>query len=441
MKERKRAPRLLYCLPLLVLLLTACTSFMDISATQSLYRGGNYSSAYENLLLEAPTLLKKQGPIIVNYDLGMLSRLHGDYQESNNYLSESERLIWEAYTESVSGNIASFIVNDNTKEYQGEDYEDMYLNVFKALNFLHLGQEEEALVELNRSIEKQTFLKQKYEQYERQVSEYAREEGLDIPSQQVYAASFSTSALANYLTAAVAQSLGEENTLGYAMDQVRHAFSSQRALYQFAIPSVVSLKDDPLPSDGARVHLVAFSGQAPLKEERVEKVYVSPYNRAKIAYPVLTGLPSMVQAVRITINGTERIELQRIESIRAVAIDTFKAKSELIKMKAITRAMAKAVGIALYDEYASRDNDVSIGEELLGMVFRIARNVTESADVRSTHFLPSEAWASYIDLPPGSYTITTEFLNASNQVLYRSPGKSIELQAGSVQFIEAFCPN
>ncbi|MGE4453646.1 MAG: hypothetical protein AB7D92_03860 [Sphaerochaeta sp.] len=37
MKERKRAPRLLYCLPLLVLLLTACTSFMDISATQSLH--------------------------------------------------------------------------------------------------------------------------------------------------------------------------------------------------------------------------------------------------------------------------------------------------------------------------------------------------------------------------------------------------------------------
>ncbi len=112
-------------------------------------------------------------------------------------------------------------------------------------------------------------------------------------------------------------------------------------------------------------------------------------------------------------------------------------------MKAITRAMAKAVGgIALYDEYAAQDNNVTAGgEELLGMIFRIARDVTESADVRSAHFLPSEAWVGYVDLPEGTYTITTEFLNASNQVLHRSPGKTVQVQAGGALHVaEAFCP-
>ncbi len=442
MKYRKNVAYVLLfpLLLMLIVLLNGCTSFMDLSATQSLYKGAKYQGAYENLLLEAPSLLKKQGPIIVNYDLGILSRLSGDYKDSNNYFSESERLIWEAYTESVSGNIASFLVNDNTKAYQGEEYEDMYLNVFKALNYMHLGETEAALVELNRSIEKQAFLKQKYEQYERQVSEYAREEGLDTPEVQTYATSFSTSALANYLSASVAQSLGEENTLHYAIDQVRHAFTSQPSLYPFPLPSVVSIEEDPFPQEKGRVQLVSFSGQSPLKEERMERVYVSNYNRAKIAYPVLVGVASQVQAVRVSIEGQGVIPLQRIESISNIAIDTFKTKSELIKMKAITRAMAKAVGIALYDEYAAQDNNVTAGEQLLGMIFRIARDVTESADVRGTHFLPSDAWVGYVDLPEGTYTITTEFLNASNQVLHRSSGKTVQIQAGTLHLAEAYFP-
>lgn len=424
----------------LLLMLSGCTSFMDLSATQSLYKGAQYQGAYESLLLESPSLLKKQGPIIVNYDLGILAHLSGNYKESNTYFNESERLIWESYTESVSENIASFLVNDNTKAYQGEAYEDMYLNVFKALNYMHLGETEAALVELNRSIEKQTFLRQKYEQYEKQVSEYARNEGLDTPAIQTYATAFSTSALSNYLSASVAQFLGEENTLHYAIDQVHHAFSSQPSLYPFPIPSVVAIEKDPFPKEKGRVQLVSFSGQSPLKEERVERVYISRYNRAKIAYPVLVGVASQVQAVRVSIEGQGVFPLQKIESISNIAIDTFRMKSELIKMKAITRAMAKSVGIALYDDYAAQDDNVTAEEELLGIIFRIAQNVTESADVRSTHFLPSDAWVGYVDLPEGTYTITTEFLNASNQVLHRSSEKTIQVQAGTLHLAEAYSP-
>ncbi|MGH0052768.1 MAG: hypothetical protein ACQ5SW_05185 [Sphaerochaetaceae bacterium] len=441
MKDWKNVARILLCPLLLIVLMTGCTSFMDLSATQSLYRGAHYQSAYESLLSEAPSLLKRQGPIIVNYDLGILARLNGNWQESNNYLVESERLIWEAYTESVTGNIASFLINDNTKDYQGEAYEDMYLNVFKALNYLQLGKKEEALVELNRSIEKQSFLKQQYEQYEQQVSDYAREEGLEpLPSVQTYATSFSTSALSSYLSASVAQALGEENTLHYAIEQVRHAFTSQPTLFPFPIPSVISLGEDPFPQDEGRVQLIAFSGQSPLKEERVERVYISQFNRAKIAYPILVGVDSQVRSVRVTIAGENSIALQKIESISNIAIDTFGAKSELIKMKAITRAMAKAVGIALYDEHAARDNQVTAGEEFLGMLFRIVRDATESADVRSTHFLPAEAWVGYVDLPEGTYTITTEYLSASNQILYKTAGKPLEVKAGELHLAEAYCP-
>ncbi|NCC88729.1 MAG: hypothetical protein EOM01_00050 [Spirochaetia bacterium] len=429
------------CFLLLVtLLLSGCSSRIDISNAQSQYLNSNYSQAFLDLEQQAPSVLKAQGPIILNYDLGMLARLNKAYKDSNNYLSESERLIREAYTQSITANVASFIVNDNTKAYTGEDYEDIYLNVFKALNYLHQGEEESALVELNRSIEKQAFLKQKYEKQVEQVASYREKQGLGSVEGQSYASSFSTSALANYLSAVVAEGMGEENTRYYAMNQVRHAFASQPALYAFPLPSTAAEDPQKVESGMGRLHVVGFTGQAPLKEERVESIYVSYANRAKIAYPVLVGRPSQVQAIEISVDGNRVQRLERIESIKDIAIDTFRATSELAKLKAVTRAMAKAIGIAAYDAAALEDNQVTAAEELLGWIFRIARDVSESADVRSTHFLPSEAWVGYLDLQPGTYTVELSFLNASGRVLHQEILPNQVVRENGVNLAETFCP-
>lgn len=139
-------------------------------------------------------------------------------------------------------------------------------------------------------------------------------------------------------------------------------------------------------------------------------------------------------------NGSRVQRLERIESIKDIAVDTFRAKSELAKLKAITRAMAKAIGIAAYDAAAMEDNQVTAAEELLGWIFRIARDVSESADIRSTHFLPSEAWIGYIDLSPGTYTVEISFLNASNRILHQEVLPNQVVRADAVNLTETFCP-
>ncbi len=427
----------LFCLLLLCpVLLLGCSSYIDLSNSQTHVMQGNYEKAYQSLQQQGPSLLKAQGPIIVNYDLGILARLNNTYTESNRLLSESERLIREAYTQSISATIASFIVNDNTKAYQGEEYEDMYLNLFKALNYIALGELESALVELNRSMEKQTLLKQKYQHYSKQAADYAEQQGFGGVDTQAFASSFSTSALTNYLAFLVAQSLGEESTAHFAKEQVTHAFASQPQLYRFPIPSSL---DNAQPQTGkARLHLVAFSGQAPQKQERWEYVYLSSTNRAKIAYPVLVGRYSTVSSVRIKAIGQAEAELQKIESISDVAIDTFRSKSELTKTKAVLRAMAKAVGIAIYDSVAQQDKQVTAAEELLGLLFRVAQDVSERADVRSTHFLPSEAWVGSIDLPPGVYDLEISFLNNTGRVLHTVVLPKQEVKQHALNLREAY---
>lgn len=418
-----------------ILLFSGCSTFIDIRSEQNLFRNSQYQQAYDSMLMQASDILKAQGSIVVNLDLGILARLQSSYEESNRYFSEAERRIQEAYTESVSANIASFIVNENTREYQGEDYEDIYINVFKALNYIHLGQAESALVELRRSIEKQANLKQKYEKQSQQLNSYAAGKGYS--ENGTYASSYSSSALANFLAMVVAKSMGEQNTYTYSLAQVDHAFAVQPGLYPFPVPSL--FKDETYEAKQKELYVVAFNGIAPEKREQVESVYVSRNNFAKVAYPILVGKTSAVKGIRVIANGRTE-QLQRLESISSIAIDTFMAKAALTRMKAILRSMTKSIGIAAYDHYAEQDNQVTAGEEILGWLFKIARNVSETADVRSSHFLPSEAWVGRIELKGKAENIRLEFLNASGSVIYTQHIASQEANKDSVNLIEAYCP-
>lgn len=433
------------CSCILSLILVSCSSVIDLSSTQRLYREGDFSNAFHSLMAKQDVILSQQGALILNLDGGMLSHMDGRWEVSNSMLSVSEREIQDKYTQSITANIASFIVNDNTKEYQGEDYEDIYINVFKALNYNQLGMDEDALVELRRSIEKQALLKSKYEVQARKVSNYAYEQGIDPVQSDTYSTSFSSSALANYLAMVIARGNKDTNTFDYSLDQVTKSFQTQGNLYPFPLPSSLKEEGKDIEAGKARLNLVAFNGLAPEKKEFVESIYVSRFNYAKIAYPVLVARRSDVKAIKVTLDDKTSFRLEKIEDINAIAIETFKAKSAVTRLKAITRSMIKSIGIAVYDsatEEAARQANTqkSIASELLGLAFKIARDISETADVRSSHFLPSTAWAGGITVKPGTYTIKVEFLNNVGKTLYSQVIPDFLVSDSKTNLAEAVCP-
>jgi hypothetical protein len=91
---------------------------------------------------------KEKDRVLYFLDLGMLYHWSGEYELSNQMLSAAESAIEELFTKSVSKALTSGVLNDNALDYSGEDYEDIYLNVFKALNYIALDDEESALVEI-----------------------------------------------------------------------------------------------------------------------------------------------------------------------------------------------------------------------------------------------------------------------------------------------------
>ncbi|MDD3806673.1 MAG: hypothetical protein PHE86_01380, partial [Candidatus Marinimicrobia bacterium] len=147
-------PQLFALSALLLFLLISCTSIMT---NTFIYEGIDEALAKNEFLTPIAQLenikdkaFSEKDRVLYFLNMGMLHHFAGNYSESNVMLTQAERGIEELYTVSVSKLASSFLLNDNALDYSGEDYEDIYLNVFKALNYAHLGETDASFVELNR---------------------------------------------------------------------------------------------------------------------------------------------------------------------------------------------------------------------------------------------------------------------------------------------------
>jgi len=115
--------------------------------TQKVYNG-NYPGAINSVINAKEDVYQLKDRVMYYLDLGMLYHFNGDYKLSNEFLTKAERAIEELYTKSISKAALSMALNDNALDYGGEDYEDIYLNIFKALNYINLNDPEDAFVEV-----------------------------------------------------------------------------------------------------------------------------------------------------------------------------------------------------------------------------------------------------------------------------------------------------
>ena len=104
-------------------------------------------------------------------DAGILHHLNENWEKSNELLHDAENEIQRLQSKSIAHGMASIVLSDSSLEYSGEDYEDIYINVFKALNYLKLGETENAFVEIRRVNDKLYFLEEKYARMAKEMNE------------------------------------------------------------------------------------------------------------------------------------------------------------------------------------------------------------------------------------------------------------------------------
>jgi len=401
-------------------------------------------------------------------DLGMLYHYAGDYAKSNEYLTEAENAIEELYTESISRAAASFVLNDNTKEYAGEDYEDIYTNVFKALNYLALGNNEAAGVEVRKVHVKLNKLETKYPIEEENVRKAAPP-------------LFRSSALAHYLSMQIYRMEKEWDEAEIDRKKIAAAMRGQRDLYiRLADPEqAIEIDEGALPTeippDRAIVSVVAFNGLGPEKVARQinvntiagflsissrvddKKSGAAAEIRGLFHYPdILIPIPMMppgynftvelpemrakcpaADRIRVVVDGREEIELFPIENITRVAEATFARKVASAYAKTLLRAGAKFAAAIAASEAANR-----AGGGLVGALTRFGTSTlasaTEKADLRLSYFFPGEAYAGELTVDPGEHTVTITYYRGFSEIFRET--KRITISANSLALVEAFYP-
>jgi hypothetical protein len=400
--------------------------------------------------------------VVFYLDIGMLYHWNGEYEKSNEYLEKAERAIEDNFATSLTRSASSLILNDNVLEYAGEDYEDIYLNAFKALNYLALGQNDPAFVEVRRINNKLLQLADKHDQMARKLSEAEEAQEPFRPGKSY----FQESALGRYLSLLLYRNDYKWDDVRIDLDKIARGWKLQPDIYTFSAPDF-SLEKKRIAAPKARLNVIAFSGLAPDKEastfyihteqdviilagtsenylgkQRLDGLNVLPWPGVEEGYHFKFQLPSMrkrpsnVARIEVKVFNGPQQQLRELESLENAAVETFGIKKPLIYLKTVTRAVSK--GLVAERSKEKMTANMGEGTALLSRLFTdLMVDQTENADLRVSRFFPAEASIREIHLDEGVYDIQINYYGAGGALLHSDERTGVRLEAGRLNVLES----
>jgi hypothetical protein len=449
-----------------LLCVQGCASFRtdksQYAGMDQLMAKADYPAAITKIEAAKQTAYTYKDRVVYYLDIGMLHHWNGDYEKSNEMLEKAERGIEENFTKSITRSASSMIMNDNILAYAGEDYEDIYLNVFKALNYLALGLNDDAFVEVRRIDNKLVQLESKYDRIAVKMSRAEEARETFVPGKS----HFQESALGRYLSMMLYRADYKWDDVRIDLEKMDRGWKLQPDIYTFPRPDL-SLSTKRITAPRSRLNVIAFSGLAPDKKATTFRIhteeniiilagssenYLGRQNLSglsiipwegiregyhfKIQLPYMEKRPSKVEYIKVEINGMTAQTLQQLESLENAAVETFSIQNPLIYLKTITRAVIKGLAAEKAKQDMTEDMDS-------GMAFftRLAADLlvdsTENADLRVSRFFPAEAAALELHLEEGTYDIRINYYNTQGRLLHTDNRVGVRIEAGRLNVLES----
>lgn len=396
--------------------------------------------------------------LVYYLDAGLAYHYAGQYDSSNARFHLADESAEELFTRSISRAAASVLLNDNVLEYAGEDYEVLYGNLFSALNYLQLGNFDEAFVEIRRANLKLELLEQKYGDALALLNRRSQTDTTEVEIEyDIKPVRFHNSAFARYLSMHLYAADGKPDDARIDYDYLAEAFRAQPYIYDFEMPAVRYATDE-----GAILSVVAMVGLAPVKEAlnlrirtdkdlnlvqvlytddaRKDQEYahlplrVSADYYFKLSLPQLVDRPSLVSHVEVYADGDFLGRLELVEDVGSVARETFASRSSIIYLRSVARAVAK--GLATHKAKKKADNG-NAGGWLVKLAIDAATDLSENADLRCVRLLPGRILVGDFVLPEGSYDIRVDFIDLEGTVIESQTMTDYRVQMTGLNMMEA----
>jgi hypothetical protein len=152
--------------------------------------------------------------VLYGMDRGMTLQLAGEYEQSNEVLEKAEGEVERLYTRSIRTESFAFMTNDNSLPFEGEPYEQVMINVLKALNYASMNRWQDALVEARRIDHRLNVLADRTKDK----------------------AAYRDDGFARYLSGILYESTGDLNNAFIAYRKAYETFDASRAWSHTAVP-------------------------------------------------------------------------------------------------------------------------------------------------------------------------------------------------------------
>ncbi|MGG5576474.1 COG3014 family protein [Myroides sp. C15-4] len=386
--------------------------------------------------LDKNKLLQKSRNLLLFYmEKGRVEHLKGNYTLSNQYLNKADLLI-EDQVAKFGDVMVGLFLNSMSQSYKGEEFEIFMLHYYKALNYLYLGQSQEALVEARR------ISLQNYEQgdkYSNKTTRYSKDafslnlQGLIYESTGNYNDAFIAyrNAVEVYQSAVGGLYYGVSipENLKYDVMNMAYKLGFTNDLRKFEKDFGKTFKPFQAAEGG---ELVVFweNGTAPIKEEEnimfslikgdsgalvftnalgvmipldfgiAGHTDLSDVHSVNIAYPKYISTPVPFAKAQVQVNGTATYVLEKVQDIDVVAVSTLQERAGKELGKILTRlAVKKSAEYAVKSVARSNDNNAVL--EGVGLGLQLYNLFSEKADTRNWQTLPAEIKYARVPLAKG----------------------------------------
>ena len=409
----------------------------------------------------------KKDRLLFYLDFGLANHYASSHDLSIENLSLAEQSSDELFTKSISRAALSLALNDNILEYSGEDYEILYTNLIKALDFMAENKFDDAFVEIRRSNEKLDLLETKYVDAARSFkATKPKDDTLHINENLSYdidKVRFNNDAFGRYMSMHLYAAEGKMDDARLDYDMMKSAFETQPEIYNFSPPEVKFA-----PESGTILSVVGLAGLPPVKEavnlrirtdkdlDLVQVLYTDGPNKdaeySHLAFPVsedyyfkfslpkLVGQPSEISRIKVWVDDRPLGELQLIEDVSQVAQETFRAKKSLVYFRTIARALFKGLAAHRAKQKIDKKHE-GLGGWLMKAAVDVTTDVSENADLRCSHLLPGRVYVGDFELEPGIYNIRVDFIGHNGVVIKSAGYPEYEVKVNGWNLIEAFSLN
>lgn len=427
----------------LALCLSGCAAFRsydtELHKTLDQVSSGNMDSAVK--VLESNNRGKNKD-LLYYLELGMLQRLGDRYPDSQkSWMSANVRVqAWEHTAQTnpakLLPGVTSYLFNDKMRPYEGHDYEKVMLLTYIALNYLAMGEYENARVAIKQTHELEAVIAELRRKEVVEVEQAAWKRGartsfkelngypiqsIDNPAVNALKNSYQ-SALSHYLAGFVYESLGEPSLAapGYRLANELQPNQLQLEEALRGLDQRVSAPDDGLTD----VLFVIGSGTAPALQSHQFRLPI-PVNGTlillPISFPVMVATSTPYLPGQLKLDDGQSLTVAPITSIDLMARRALKDDMPGIMLRAAIRSTTKAVAQYQLQHQSQKQNNALIG--LAALAAMIGSVAIESADERTWRTLPSEIAIARGRLPAGTQTITLQTLEGVRSVQLNLSGR------------------